>query len=288
MIKKIEHLQSFITFPNAEWAPDTDAASVSAIMSFSESIGTNAEAWYFGRVKVKKFGGRILRVGAIMLTTLGGLLPMISEMARAAKERHEMMVFTFSPVWASVFIALAGALLLLDRFWGFTSAWVRYLTTGQKISEALATFRFDIQDCRRGWSGGRPSSEQIGYALQRCREFVGLINAIVREETNAWASEFQGTLSKIDEAMKNAPSVTAHGALDLKVANGDAVSEWVVQIGGGAPQKRSGKEIAFGGLSPGLITVRITAVDNAGKPLAIERSVLIKSGEATNLSVTLG
>ncbi len=99
-------------------------------------------------------------------------------------------------------LALAAALVALDRFYGFTSSWTRYLATAQDLKQALDEFRFYWEYERLRWTDGRPSDEQTTEALARFKGFVSQVNQIVRQETNAWIAEFRTSLQAIEEVAK--------------------------------------------------------------------------------------
>ena len=68
-----------------------------------------------------------------------------------------VQVFTLKPAWSSVALAIAVAMVGLDRFFGFSSAWARYMATGQAILAALNEFRLDWQQASSQLvAGGQP------------------------------------------------------------------------------------------------------------------------------------
>jgi low affinity Fe/Cu permease len=73
------------------------------------------------------------------MVAVAGVLPVLSQIL------GEGSSVVIQPAWATVALAIAVALVALDRFFGFSSAWARYMATGQAISAALNQFRLDWQ-----------------------------------------------------------------------------------------------------------------------------------------------
>lgn len=46
-------------------------------------------------------------------------------------------------VWASIVLGIAAGLVMLDRFFGFSTAWVRYISTELHLRQILDEFRLD-------------------------------------------------------------------------------------------------------------------------------------------------
>lgn len=105
-------------------------------------------------------------------------------------------------LWGSLLLAGAGILVLLDRFWGCTSAWVRYVRAAQELSGALDAFRIDLESHKLFSDRGEPDAEQAQAMIERCRAFLVQVRSIVRKETDAWAAEFQNVLAQIEGATR--------------------------------------------------------------------------------------
>src|SRR2546425_4407330 len=137
--------------------------------------------------------GRGLRLGAILATSAAGVTPILAKLL----ERNGSPAF--EPLWAALLLAGAGILVLLDRFWGCTSAWVRYMHAAQEISAALDAFRMDWESYKLIWDGNgfEADLEHTQVAIDRCRGFLLRVRTVVRTETDTWASEFHKVLEQI-------------------------------------------------------------------------------------------
>jgi hypothetical protein len=85
----------------------------------------------------------LLRLGAILAVAVAGLIPLIGELLK----RNDKL--WLSPAWATVALALAGLLIAIDRFGGYTSGWIRYVRTAQKLTSLQGEFRLDWEEYRR-------------------------------------------------------------------------------------------------------------------------------------------
>src|SRR6266852_3247495 len=122
-----------------DWGPDHSNQSLDVIYQYVVDAASQAINWYLTARRSKKRWAQRLRVGAIFMVAVAGVLPVLSQIFEAPSS------VKIQPAWASVALAIAVALVALDRFFGFSSAWARYMATGQAISAALNQFRLDWQ-----------------------------------------------------------------------------------------------------------------------------------------------
>ncbi len=183
-------------FPALAWEPGAWPKSLDALFRYAVGEAERAMAWYDGKRRRAQRAGRLLRLGAILATSVAGVTPILSELF----ERDGRPVV--DPLWAAFLLALAGILVLLDRFWGCTSAWVRYVLAAQELAVALDAFRIDWERHKLAWDARGEDTETAQAMLDRCRTFLVQVRAVVRQETDTWAAEFQHVLEQIDGATK--------------------------------------------------------------------------------------
>jgi len=272
------------SFPELAWTDGERGDSLLALAAFACAQAQGSVDWYFSKRRRKQQGGMVLRVGAILSTAVAGVLPIFGELY--GKVLDDGKVPGIAPGWSTIFIALAGLLVLLDKFWGFTSAWIRFLQTGQELSAKLDTFRMDWEAHRCAWKAGRPDDAQVAAGLDLCRAFVNEVHAVVRLETAQWAAEFQSMIKQIEESSREAASARGTGAVDLQVTNGDQCDGgWRLGVDGGPLQARRGKAVSLK-LSPGIHTLAAEG-KIGGKDLRVEKSVKVTGGQVTAVSLTL-
>lgn len=174
-----------------DWSPEHRCGSIHTVYQRAEKHALDAIEWYLLSKRQKKFWAQGLRLGTIILTALAGLLPIISE------------IYQFSsPAWASVALGLAGVILVIDKFCGYSSAWMRFIAAEHQIRQSLHEFQMDYELEQAGWDNAQPSVEQTQKILNRCKAFLYQVDAIIRQETDQWLAEFQDALKQIDNGTK--------------------------------------------------------------------------------------
>jgi hypothetical protein len=190
---------------------------------------------------------------------------------------------------ATIIGVVAATMILLDKFYGFSSGWMRYVTTYQEIQSNLDEFRVNWRkQILKLNSNKPPTDEQILAVYDFLAAFLKSINDSVRNETQAWVTEFKGVLSEIDktvEAQKAAAmaltKTTPNGGINILLQDYDTLDDlrWTVQLDNRSPEMREGQSsAAIPQLEPGLYRLRV-AGQRKGKPVAAEYAVIVKSGE---------
>jgi SMODS and SLOG-associating 2TM effector domain 2 len=107
------------------------------------------------------------------------------------------------PAWAAVALAIAVALVALDRFFGFSSAWARSMATGQAITAALNEFRLDWQKSISKLSVCGITPDSIDQLVDLAKTFARKTDDLIQKETLQWVTEFQEALTEIERSTDN-------------------------------------------------------------------------------------
>jgi low affinity Fe/Cu permease len=175
-----------------DWSPEHARESLDVIYQHAVDAADRAHDWYLGAKRSNKRWARRLRVGAIILVTIAGVLPVLSQIFEAAGSVR------IQPAWASVALAIAVALVALDRFFGFSSAWARYVGTGQAISATLSQFQLDWQRSSHQIPPGGLTRENIDHFLDLAATLAHRTDELIQAETAQWVKEFRETLTDIE------------------------------------------------------------------------------------------
>jgi hypothetical protein len=268
--------------PPLDWSPEKVAESLHKTYVQAITIAGVSKDWYARASRDKKRGARAIRVLSILLGALAALFPTIGELLPTLGIHLDI-----GAGWTVVLFGMAGALLLLDRFFGFTSGWMRYIVAELQLKQIMEEFQLDWETERAGWEGKNPSKAQALQLLARCKAFVSQVNTIVREETDAWVQEFQSTIKYLDESIKARSAITEPGALNLTVLNGDEAAEgWELAIDNGLPEPCKGKMVGKRSLMPGRHEVNVRAVIN-GKTVQASKVVMVPAGGTCEETLTL-
>lgn len=173
-----------------DWSSEHRCKSIHTVYLRAENHALNAINWYLLSKKEKKTYAQWLRLSTIILTAMAGLLPVISEISE------------LPPILSSVALGLAALSLAIDKFFGFSSAWMRYIAAEHQIRQCLHEFQMDYDLEQAGWDNAQPTIEQTQKILGRCKAFLYQVDAIIRNETDQWLAEFQDALKQIENGTK--------------------------------------------------------------------------------------
>ncbi|HEV2382779.1 MAG TPA: SLATT domain-containing protein [Terriglobia bacterium] len=283
------------------WDAADPIKSLANIRLYVDGVATAGITWYWTNKRWKSHLSRFIQFSAVVLTAAAALVPVIAHMWKANTPSP-----TFdSGLWASLFVGLAAALIGLDKAFGFSSGWARYVLTATSIQKALEEFRLDWMILSAGLSQP-PKPEQVTALIQRAKEFVSSIAGMVLQETKDWVSEFQSSMAQIEKDVKaQLDTLTAQvqkaaqpkdaasrpGSVELTVEDADKTDGFefhvtlVNETGKLADETvtraKSWRRI---NLAPGQYSLTLTATVG-GKPVAAQSIVEIKPGEITKSTV---
>ena len=187
-----------------------------------------------------------------------------------------------------VLLGLAAASIGLDRFFGFSSAWMRYIMTALILEKSLSEFRMEWAMMVAKLAGSSPTTEQVQSMLQRVKEFVAYVDGKVEEETRDWVSEFKTNLSDVERTAKELGEAARPGAIDVTVTNGmDAEGGFDVALDGmNVRANVHGTKYQVGYVPPGPHKVEITA-RVGGETLEASELVNVAPGEIAKATLAL-
>lgn len=231
---------------NLSWKPDALVASVKALAEDVEHNVVEASEWYMAKRRLPSAGARWTRILAIIFVTLGGIAPVAES--------------TFGPLKGAItvsgtgvgylFLAAAAACLGLDRYAGFSSTWMRRITTAQELTRLVVDFRVQWPPLLATVEGKATVTEaDVKPLFDRIAKLAGDAEDLIKEETQLWKVEFQSSFSQLEKASQarkveqEVPATTAASAttttakaLDVgdQAVAGQSVRLDVSAAGGGA------------------------------------------------------
>ena len=268
-------------FPALDWAIGQRVASLTSLRNYAAQEAEEAASWYDRKRPSKRFMARVLRFSAILLTGLAGLIPLIG------KWKETNGVPSIDPILSGVFVGIAGIAIVLDQFFGFSSAWVRYMKASQHIRRSLTDFRFDFDATRLLWDATAPSTVQCEACLHLCKSLVVEVDSIIQRETDQWVTEFQKALAQIESAMKDVAPHKPPGAIAVTVTNGDQCANgWEVSVDGGTKHPCRGKDEGITGVTAGIHNVSVVGDTGRGQTQST-KPVEVKDGQIAKVEFTL-
>lgn len=265
-----------------DWSPAQRAESLGKLKAYVTRHAANAVEYYQFAKRPKKRWAIWLRMSALLFAGAAGLIPILSQLF--VDEQGGLYI---QPAWASVALALAAGALAIDRFFGFSSGWMRFMGTELKVRRALDDFELEWEASRVGWSEHSPSAEQVQDMIGRATRFAGAVADIVRDETEQWMSEFREAIRQLDERSKAAVSEERRGAIRVHVTNGDEAAEgWDLSVDDGPARSHRGRTAALNSLMPGLHVIRVRARLN-GSAAEGESAIAVEQGSVSDVELTL-
>jgi hypothetical protein len=166
--------------------PQGDPVETAAVLfRHAESAALAAIDWYLWKKTIKSRWSRGLRALAIVLAVCGGVVPLV----------HAADARLIAPEWGYVILALSAGCVLLDRYFGFTTSWMRYMRAQSRLHRALVLAQAD-------WTAAmcRPADGKELMAV--IRELIQATGEVLENETDDWASE----LSEQAERLQPGPA----------------------------------------------------------------------------------
>ncbi|MCX6251017.1 MAG: SLATT domain-containing protein [Bacteroidetes bacterium] len=267
------------------WTPEETTIALEELYTYVTGKASEAINWYYVKRNPKRIVGLTLRYCSIVFIALAGIIPILVTMYPKCN---------YNPGWAAIAVALAGLMIAIDKFGGFTSGWIRYVVAAQKLNQALEEFRFTWESDKHRLAGSAISPDEIKTLVNNCKEFLEKAQTIVSDETQKWVGEFQSALKDIEasakvaeDAAKSTVKAKEDGAIALTVTNGSSCNgPWVVYLNGSKTGDYTGNNAALSHIKPGIVVIKVTG-SIPPKSVQAEQPVTVKGGEIATLSLTL-
>ncbi|MFZ2170786.1 MAG: DUF4231 domain-containing protein [Methylococcaceae bacterium] len=173
------------------WDEEHRRQSLEVVYKRAEDHALSAIDWYLHAKRSKKNCAQFLRLGTIASSAIAGLLPLLSQI-------YQAQLSSLSPAWTTIALGVAGVLMAIDKFFGCSSAWMRFIAAEHRIRQALHGFQMDYDIEKSKWEDNQPNSEQAQAVLSSCKTFIYQVDTIILQETNEWLVEFQNAIMQKD------------------------------------------------------------------------------------------
>ena len=160
------------------WHPDKVVECLDSMRQYAESDVESAIHWYYAKKPWKAWASQSLKVLTLLATGLGGLLPIVSSTGVFSQglpeAERQLRVLQVNQIGYLCF-GLAAAFLAFDKYFGYSTGWMRYITTAMSLETALRNFRLDWARVTSGLagsntvgSGSRNAPAKDSGLLRRC------------------------------------------------------------------------------------------------------------------------
>jgi hypothetical protein len=181
--------------PPLDWQSERVLVSLETLFRWVEQNTIRAYDWYMREKETKARLSKTTRVGAVALLTIGGILPLLSLITdrRIAGE------------WGFVALACGAGLLLLDRVFGLSSSWARYVSAAVELQMHLTQAQLHWARRRIGFANQTPDSTEIQRAVAEIEGFAMSVNDVIRRETEQWMVEFHENVTELRASLGTHP-----------------------------------------------------------------------------------
>ncbi|WP_373495837.1 SLATT domain-containing protein [Aquiflexum sp.] len=241
----------------------------------------NASTWYKENIRDKRRYSRGIRMISIILFGLGGIIPLINALILENQGKYTILNLGY------ISIALAGTLLLLDKFFGFSSGWIRYITTEMEITKKTKEFELRWKIETYGKNLAELPEEEAKELLRMLADFVLMVEEIVKEETSSWAMEFQNNMAELQKSINNKVETSMPGNIKVNLNNIKDYKKLKIKLDNHGSIDVRRKIYFFQRVNPGYHMITISGESTTGQLVESAEVVLVEAGKLSELTVNL-
>lgn len=284
-------------WPAPQWSKKPVAECLEEVRVYVEEQLGNELRWYAKSIRKVRRYSRGLRALALGLTGIGGLIPIVDGM-NVVKTLIADPRFAALPLGQAgyLFLALAGSIALLDKFFGFSSAWMRYVTTLIVLEKQRDTFRVEWVALSRRLSAetgtesrGLPNDTDLaGRLLELAKTALAQMKAETVRETSAWVSEFQNNLAQSEKDLNAQREAARPGAIDVRILDGGLAQQGIhIYLDQMRVETVTGTFASVGNVAPGLHKITVTTrIDQ--RSFSASQMTEVTASSISRVEVSLG
>ena len=187
--------------PDLRWDGEDTRSCLAELYEWAERFAGETIGWYLDEKAKKAKRSQMLRTTSAVLATLGGIVPL----AALAADRTVLGNVGF------VLLGLAAGCVAYDRYFGYSSAWLRYVSAAMNLRAQLTDFQLSWTREMAVLGGRDVTRAETHRLVELVRTFISGVNRVVQDETHSWLVEFHMRLqeleSKLHQTAPPAPDV---------------------------------------------------------------------------------
>jgi hypothetical protein len=253
--------------------------------------------WYWQSIRSKRRMALLARALIYVLTAIGLAAPL---MAAALSSDGDKLAVTQIGVCA---LALAAFVQVGDRVFGWSSGWLRYMTTVMTMERLTAEFQ-------QAWSAyilshaDMPTSNDVRALFELAKRLDVDLRARTEEETAAWVTEFNAGMAALTELIRTQRSESEKaeastrtlletrtqeartGSIQLAIAEGTPHKKpFKVFVNDELKQTVNGNAWSEIGLTPGQYKIRVAVDDGSELPVETSAVAVVTPDKTTALEL---
>src|ERR1051325_3827849 len=181
------------------WDPARPNESLKEIHDYAIDQAIKSTDWYWKHKGAKAFFSQIVRFFAWILAAVSGILPILANLFSADQNN-----WFHSPLVPSLLLGIAAALLGLDKAFGYSAGWARYVLAATNIRKTLEQFRLDWAELMaQSGISAQPANlmtaTQVAPLIECAKQFRIEVENLVLQETKDWVTEFQTNTAQMEK-----------------------------------------------------------------------------------------
>jgi hypothetical protein len=255
--------------------------------------------WYWTSIKTKRKTSLTIRALAFVGLAGGTALPIFAALC------HEDVDKLRLTQGAVALLAISGLMVVADRVFGWSTGWMRYITTVTTMENLTRAFQLEWGRFLIARSAGAPLDTADAKALYELS--AGLEQELIKlqaEETTKWCAEFNTGISLLEtmiktqreETDKKLDAIRTSLSTQQKAAQAGAIEATLihkadpkkvhVSLDNEPPEEFLGTVWSRMEVAPGIHKVRVQTLDNP--PTSVERVVTVEPSRLATLEIKLG
>jgi len=178
-----------------EYEDKSPEEALPAIYAHAAATSKTVCGWYWAGIRRKRRAALAARFITFALLIFGTVLPIVAGLRNSAEVRLQ---FTQSGVAAA---AAGGLLQVADRVFGWSSGWIRYVTTVTTMENLTRAFELDWAGYILG-KGGVLDRADMKPLFDIAERFETEIRKLQADETEKWAVEFNSGTALLNDLIK--------------------------------------------------------------------------------------
>lgn len=236
------------------------------------------ENWYIRHRIIHGRLTRLLRVASIILFAIGILWPIVRNNFPEMEGNNIEIGY--------ISLAIGGLLLLLDKYLGISTGFVRFYIAELDIKKNTYEFieNWQIESVK---ASNPLTIENILALINTLKTFRQSVFTTIQVETGAWATEFQSQTGELYELFKQKQSEYKLGAISVNIKNHTGYTNIEIGLNDQQPVLLNGKTSAiFKNLSIQPYLVYVKAMKE-GNVFTYSENADVTGEKTTELTITL-
>jgi len=170
--------------------------SLPAMYKHAEDASERARSWYWRSIHNKKISSMLVRGVGFGLLVIGAVSPLVAALSSDPQFRLASTQF------GVITLAIAGLLHSADRIFGWSSGWLRYISTVTTMESVTRRFELEWANYAINKAGGLDDTDKRPL-FDLARKMEEEILKLQSDETEKWVAEFNSGLAVLSDLIKS-------------------------------------------------------------------------------------